>query len=116
MELWKEVLNNLQENYPESLKWNSCDEALIGVVGTYRDNEWVNVALYDYDTLIEIFHRDFKKEQEENENPDPESDPYTDALEWVEYNILTAYIGKYTPMYLVDKQITGVLDTKQPYN
>jgi len=116
MELWEQVKIRLQQQYPLTPLWNNCDEALIGTMEMYRE-EWVTVAVYDYDALVDIFHQDYRKALEEEENPDPESDPHTDAIEWVDYNIIGAYIGKNTPMYYSEHCITGILnlETKQEY-
>ena len=116
MELWEQVKIRLQQQYPLTPLWNNCDEALIGTMEMYRE-EWVTVAVYDYDALVDIFHQDYRKALEEEENPDPESDPHTDAIECVDYNIVGAYIGKNTPMYISENLITGIvnLETKQEY-
>lgn len=116
MKLWKQVKNRLKKHHPTTPLWNDCDEALIGTAEVYREKEWVTVALYDYEELVNIFHKDFRESLEQEENPDPESDPHTDAIEWVDYNIVGAYIGKKTPVYFSEQQITGIINTNTKQN
>ena len=63
--------------------WDGCDEAIIGVAsrcGAY------NLYVYDYDLLVDKFIADGMTEEE--------------AIEWVDYNIVGAWIGSGTPIIL----------------
>lgn len=60
----------------EAVLWDGCDAALIGTSG--------GVAVYSYDALVRCF-------EEEGEATE-------DAMEWVDYNIVGAYVGPHTPL------------------
>ena len=49
--------------------------------------------MYSYDELIASFTEHFRDPEIE----DPEHDPEQDAIEWVDYNVMGAYVGIYTP-------------------
>ena len=49
--------------------------------------------MYSYDELIASFTEQFR----DSENEDPDFDPQQDAVEWVDFNVMGAYVGKYTP-------------------
>jgi hypothetical protein len=49
--------------------------------------------MYSYDELISTFTEEFR----DPENEDPEYDPQQDAVEWVDYNVMGAYMGIHTP-------------------
>jgi hypothetical protein len=72
------------------------DSALIGIARIMREGEWVEVPMYSYDELIASFTEEFR----DPESEDPEHDPEQDAIEWVDFNVMGAYYGKYTP-YIV---------------
>jgi len=57
------------------------EKALIGV-GT-QGNE--DVAVYDYQKCIEILNKAM---------------PLEDAVEFMEFNVLGSYLGKYTPVFI----------------
>ena len=72
------------------------DPALIGSCRIKREDVWVEVAMYSYDEFIATFTEHFR----DPENEDPDFDPEQDALEWVDYNVMGAYMGIHTP-YIV---------------
>ena len=76
----------------EALFLPNCDPALIGTYELERDGENVVVSCYDYDLLVDCFAKEFSVDCEAHE------DPVEQALEWVDYNIVGAYVGKFTPM------------------
>lgn len=43
--------------------------------------------MYQYESLVESFAKQFEDSE----------DPEQDAVEWVDYNVACAYVGKYTP-------------------
>jgi hypothetical protein len=63
------------------------DSALIGVTYIKREDEFVHVAMYNYEELISSFAKQF----------DDEEDPEESAMEWVDFNVIGAYLGKHTP-------------------
>lgn len=92
------VLEYLKENSPEAIIYDNCNDAIVGTARIQREGEFVEVVLYDKELLIEVFTRDFSSNPEEG-NPD-ELDYELQAIEWVEYNIEGAYLGKFTPVIL----------------
>ncbi len=103
--LWKQVKRYLKKYHPKTPIWHDCDQALFGVARICRDGEWVSVAIYDYDALIDVFYHDFKQSPNEGDTDD---DIRTSAIEWVDYNIIGAYIGKRTPIYNCDNSVFGI--------
>ena len=88
----KELRAYIDENCPDALiigTGEEHDSALIGTAKIIREDEWVEVAMYSYDELIKSFTEQFRGDDSE--------DPEQDALEWVDYNVVGAYMGKYTP-------------------
>jgi len=88
----KEIRAYINENCPDALiigTGEEHDSALIGTAKIIREDEWVEVAMYSYDELIKSFTEQFRGDDSE--------DPEQDALEWVDYNVVGAYMGKYTP-------------------
>ena len=80
------------DNNEEALFLPNCDPALIGTYELERECENVIVSCYDYDLLVDCFAKEFSLDCEENE------DPVEQATEWVDYNIVGAYVGKFTPV------------------
>ena len=46
------------------------------------------MVVYDYDKCVEIFMRDNEWD-------------YDEAIEWMEFNVVGAYVGKDTPIFVV---------------
>ena len=91
----QEIRNYLLQHSPEALyigQEEEHDSALIGVAYIPRENEFVHVAMYEYEELIISFAKQFEDEE----------DPEESAMEWVDFNVVGAYVGKYTP-YIVYK-------------
>jgi hypothetical protein len=91
----QEIRAYIVEHSPEPMfigEDTEHDSALIGIARIKREDEWVEVPMYSYDELISSFTEHFRG----NESEDPEQD----ALEWVDYNVMGAYMGIYTP-YIV---------------
>jgi hypothetical protein len=88
----QEIRAYLEEHNPEALyigNGEEHDSALIGIARIQREKQWVEVAMYSYDELINSFTEQFRGDSSE--------DPQQDALEWVDYNVMGAYVGIYTP-------------------
>ena len=78
----RELLNDrLPEG--EAITWDDCDAAIIGVVERCGSPPLV---CYDYDLLVQCF-------------VDEDTD-WEGAVEWVDFNIVAAYVGPGTPMIL----------------
>ena len=65
------------------------EDAILGIVHRFGADP---VIAYDYNTVLSIFERQFEK--------DGSPDAYLDAVEWFEYNVLGAYMGEGTPIYI----------------
>ena len=71
------------------LKADGLDEAIIGEAYVWRGNTRENVLVYSCDKIVDILtYRDGISEQ--------------DAIEFIEYNIEGAYMGKDTPVFVWD--------------
>jgi len=70
----------IAEVNPEAILWDDLDEAIIGI-------DVDNVAVYDiYKMETEIMRL--------------HECTFEEAVDWVEYNILTAYVGEWTPKHI----------------
>ena len=68
-------------------KWTDLDRAIMGTVLTYQDGERVPVYVYSGEEIVSILiNRDGMTHDE--------------AVEFVDYNIESAYTGKDTPLLL----------------
>ena len=74
--------SRIAQTNPEAVLWDGLDEAIIGVSSEGK-------AVYDVRMLESIIWRNNKK----HITPD-------EAKEWVEYNILSSYVGEYTPIHI----------------
>jgi hypothetical protein len=68
-------------NNPEAIFWNDCDDAIIGHTEDYR-------FVYSIEKLYEVFVN--------------QGMTYEDSIEWVNYNILNAYVGEFTPLHIYE--------------
>ena len=71
----------LSEEYPDLLKADGLDEAIIGVV----ERMGTQAICYDTDKVIEILMRDMTEDE---------------AWEYFQYNIAGAWVGEHTPFFL----------------
>jgi hypothetical protein len=71
----------ISEVYPELLKADGFDEAIVGVV----QRMGIQAICYDQEKVIEILMRDMS---------------YEDAIEYFEFNIAGAWVGEATPFFL----------------
>jgi hypothetical protein len=72
---------SISEEHPDLLTLDGFDEAVIGVV----ERAGLLAVCYDRNKIIKILMRDMNAEE---------------AWEYYEYNILGAYMGESTPVYL----------------
>ena len=68
----------------DAILFDDLDEAIIGMV---ERAGIVSVAIYDYEKCVRIF---MEKDGMSRE----------DAIEWMEFNVVGAYVGEHTPMFL----------------
>jgi hypothetical protein len=79
-----EILETIQEHYPDCLTADGFDDAIIGlIVGACRPE----VVCYDYQKCVEILQKTTEMDEEE-------------AQEFLEFNTIGAYVGKTTPLFL----------------
>lgn len=80
----EEFLTAVTENEPEILRADGFDEAIIGTV---QCKGRATVLCYDYAKCVEILcERDGME--------------YDDAVEFMEFNVVDAYVGEHTPAFL----------------
>ena len=77
----------LAEANPEALTIDGADEALIGVAERCSQE---SVAIYSYEKLVDHFMSDGMSADE--------------AREWINFNILGAWMGPHTPIVMVFEQ------------
>ena len=70
------------------------DEGFIGI--GFKQYEGP-VAVYDRDKCIDALARQFGEDTNAYEG-DEDADPYTDAVEWFNFNTEGSYVGKQTPI------------------
>ena len=66
-------------------KWTGCDDAIVGLGHRCGCD---TVVVYDYDKLVDVFIQQGMKEDE--------------SIEWIDFNILGAWIGEDTPIVLIE--------------
>lgn len=80
-----EIIASLREHYPDLLLADGFDDAVIGLVdGACREP----VVCYDFARCVQILVAGGMEEDE--------------AIEYLEFNTLGAYVGKETPLFVHD--------------
>ena len=92
-----EIYEYLKEKSPEAILYDNCDSALIGTARLYREEQWVELAIYSYEALVEHFKTEFSQDEDTSIDEAEEQ-----AMEWVDYNIAGGYLGIYTPLIIND--------------
>jgi len=92
-----DIYEYLREKSPTAILYDGCDSALIGTARLYREEQWVEVAIYSYESLVEHFKTEFLSDKE---TPLSEDDAEVEAMEWVDYNVAGGYLGIYTPLII----------------
>ena len=69
---------------PDAMLADGLDGAIIGYGHQFTN---APVAIYDYDKCIEIFMKDNDWD-------------YEDAMEWMQFNVVGAYVGPGTPIFM----------------
>jgi glutathione S-transferase len=93
----EQIYEYLKEKSPEAILYDNCDSALIGTARLYRDEQWVELAIYSYEALVEHFKEEFSHDEDTSQDEAEEQ-----AMEWVDYNIAGGYLGIYTPLIIND--------------
>jgi hypothetical protein len=76
----------ISEEYPELLKADGFDEAVVGVV----QRMGIQAICYDQDKVLSILMKDMSEEE---------------AIEYFDYNIAGAWVGESTPFYLIKMEL-----------
>lgn len=92
-----EIYDYLKEKSPEAILYDNCDSALVGTARLKREDQWVEVAIYSYEALVEHFKKEFLQD---TESPISEDQAEEEAMEWVDYNVAGGYLGIYTPLII----------------
>lgn len=83
-ELSNRLVDLLADINPDAVLWDGLNDAVIGIA--LRGSK--PVAVYDYDLMVDVFTA---RESEWSR---------TDAVEWIEFNIVGAYVGTSTPFHI----------------
>jgi hypothetical protein len=85
------------ETLEGAITYDGCDSALVGTAKVVREKQWVEIAIYSYEKLVEHFKNEYLSD---TENPVTEDRAEIDAFEWVDFNIAGGYLGIRTPMII----------------
>lgn len=90
--------DEIAEINPEALMCDGFDEAIIGMA------ERINlgpVVAYDVEKILNILALDMEVDESDlQEGETIENIKYSMALEYFEYNILGAWMGEFTPVFI----------------
>lgn len=81
MKLHEQVLEEVSEFYPESLKADGFDDAIIGYTTE-------GLIVYNITKMIDILIR-------------RDAMSHIDALEYLDFNVFGAYVGETQPLYMI---------------
>jgi len=82
------IIEELQEMNPDALYADGFEDALIGIA---RRCSQPSLAVYDYDKGIEIIMKD--------------GGTYEEAVEHMEFNVVGAWVGEHTPIWMVTPKV-----------
>lgn len=85
-----EIRERIAEENPEALFADGFDDALIGPL---RRCGQPTLAAYSYRKAVEVLMREDKGEP---------GMTYDDAVEWMEFNVVGAWMGEHTPAWIQD--------------
>ena len=83
------VREYLEEVNPEAMLFDGLEDALVGTCDRIGQP---TLAAYDYDKCIEILAKDMTDSDDD--------DPYTMAVEYFDFNVIGAFIGESTPVFI----------------
>ena len=86
-------IESIKEITDDELTYLGCspeeyEDAIIGVAHRFGAEP---IVAYDYDKVLELLAEKFKEESE---------DPYMDAVEWFNFNIIGSWVGDKTPIFI----------------
>jgi hypothetical protein len=77
-QLENNIRDTISELFPEAIYWDDLDGCIVGVSTDGR-------VIYSMYLMIEHFKETMSEEE---------------ALEWIDFNILNAHVGEYTPLHI----------------
>lgn len=95
-----EIRDYLRAQNPNAILWDDCDSALLGTVRIKREGEWITLAMYSYECLVQHFIEDFRATYISKEEPITDNELEEMAIEYVDFNIVNALVGINTPFIL----------------
>jgi hypothetical protein len=78
----------LEDENPKALFADGFDDALVGVA---RRCGQPTLAVYDYERGVDVLMR-------------RDGMDYEEAVEWMEFNVVGAWVGEHTPIWLVQPE------------
>ena len=73
------------------------EKAFIGVGSQFSN---LPVAIYDYSQCIRILVDQFQEDESEVVNEDEGRDLYTEAVEYMDFNVTGSWVGERTPIFM----------------
>lgn len=90
--------DEIAEINPEALLCDGFDDAIIGMAERIHLGP---VVAYDVEKMIEILMKDMEVKPEDiEEGQTEESVKYSMAFEYFDYNIIGAWMGEFTPVFI----------------
>jgi hypothetical protein len=80
------IRDELAEQYPEALFADGLEDAILGAAHVFDRDGQRDAIAYDYDACLDVFVRDGMT--------------LDDAEEWMSFNVLGAYVGDGTPVFV----------------
>lgn len=71
---------------PDAIIWEDLDDAILGLSTN-------GLVVYDVNKIQEILYNGWREDPSDDVTMD-------DVIEYVEYNILSAYVGEFTPIHI----------------
>lgn len=93
MDIPEDILEAASRGYSNQyglIKWDGYDDAIVGCSLVKRESGLHWCLVYNYDKLIEIAHGKIKQDTGE--------ECWDDAEEYIQYNLIGAYVGPQTPI------------------
>ena len=72
------IREQIAQTNKEAVMWDNLDDAVVGMTDDGR-------VVYDINKMVDLFSIDMPEE---------------DAIEWINFNILGAHLGDYTPVHI----------------
>lgn len=93
----QELRDRIAAENPSAILWDDLDEAIVGFA--YRCGQ-PTLVVYDYAWMVEAFA---SRHKEDGDTVDDE-EAYVRATEWVDFNIVGAWVGENTPLTLYRRE------------